>query len=110
VQDAGAQMGGGDGLSGLASLLRVRPELDDLCRFGGSWASPHDGVASGWAYFHIVIQGCATVDRPGRDSLSLRAGDVLLLPHGDPHVIRASRAAGPAGRAQARTTTTCASA
>jgi AraC family transcriptional activator of mtrCDE len=97
VQDAGAQEAS-DRLSGFASLLRVRPELDDLCRFGGSWASPHVGAAPGWAYFHIVMQGCATVDRSGHDPLSLRPGDVLLLPHGDPHVIRASLTDGSAGR------------
>jgi AraC family transcriptional activator of mtrCDE len=90
-------MEGSDGLSGLGSLLRVRPELDDLCQLGGSWASPHDGAPPGWAYFHIVIRGCATVDRPGQDPVSLRLGDVLLLPHGDPHVIRAPTAGGPAG-------------
>ena len=87
-----------DGLSGLASVLRVRPELDDFCLLGGSWASRYDGAPAGWAYFHIVIEGCVSIDRPGHQALSLRAGDVLLLPHGDPHVLRSSVAGGPAAR------------
>jgi AraC family transcriptional activator of mtrCDE len=87
-----------DGLSGLASVLRVRPELDDFCLLGGSWASRYDGAPTGWAYFHIVIEGGVSIDRPGHQPLSLRAGDVLLLPHGDPHVLRSSITGGPAAR------------
>ena len=87
-----------DGLSGLAAVLRVRPELDDFCLLGGSWSSRYDGAPTGWAYFHIVVEGCVTIDRPGHQPLSLRAGDVLLLPHGDPHVLRSSVAGGPAAR------------
>lgn len=91
-------MEGSDGLSGLASVLRVRPELDDFCLLGGSWASRYDGAPTSWAYFHIVIEGCVTIDRPGHHPLSLRAGDVLLLPHGDPHVLRSLAVGGAAAR------------
>ena len=89
-------MEGGDGLSGLASLLRVRPELDDFCLLGGSWVSRYDGVSTGWAYFHIVVHGGVTIDRPGHESLRLQSGDVLLLPHGDPHVLRSPTSGGAA--------------
>lgn len=34
-----------DGLSGLAPLLRVRPELQAICRFGRQWVS--ERVAEG---------------------------------------------------------------
>ncbi|MGO4725465.1 MULTISPECIES: AraC family transcriptional regulator [unclassified Inquilinus] len=78
-----------DPLSSLAPLLRVRPVLDDLCRFGGTWAAPHDAEGPGWAYFHIVTRGECLLDRVGHGPLQLRAGDVLLLPHGDPHIVRA---------------------
>ena len=44
-----------DALSSLAPLLRVRPELQDFCRFGGDWGSSHDAGQPGWAYFHIVL-------------------------------------------------------
>jgi hypothetical protein len=30
-----------DTLSGLAPLLRVRPELQQVCRFGAQWTSEH---------------------------------------------------------------------
>jgi len=75
-----------DALSDLASLLRVRPELEDYCRFGGDWRVTHE--ASPAAQFHIVAKGQAAIERPGRETLLLSAGDILLLPHGDAHVLR----------------------
>jgi AraC family transcriptional activator of mtrCDE len=78
-----------DTLSGLAPLLRVRPELQDVCRFGGSWSAPHEAEKRGWAYFHIVTAGRCLLERPGRGPLVLETGDVLLLPHGDAHILRA---------------------
>ena len=83
-----------DALSGLAPLLRVRPELDDFCRFGGAWASSQRAEPAGWAYFHIVIKGSVQLDRVGFGPLRLDAGDILLLPHGDAHTVRAPGAAG----------------
>ena len=83
----------GDALSGLAPLLRVRPELEDLCRFGGDWRSAHDEVRRGRAYFHIVTQGQCVLERSHRALLTLKAGDVLLLPHGDQHAVRTPSAA-----------------
>ncbi|WP_429226882.1 AraC family transcriptional regulator [Inquilinus ginsengisoli] len=93
-----------DPLSGLAPLLQVRPVLDDLCEFGGLWASPHAAAGGpGWAYFHIVTRGECELDSPGHAPLRLQAGDVLLLPHGDPHVMRArpGTAGIPAGTSKA---------
>ena len=84
----------GDPLSGLAPLLRVRPELQDFCRFGGAWEAPHQAAEGGVAYFHIVTRGECLLERRGHEPLRLKAGDILLLPHGDAHVTR--------GRIQAR--------
>ena len=78
-----------DALSGLAPLLRVRPELEDFCRFGGAWASSHEAEPPGWAHFHIVTKGSVELDRPGFGPLRLDAGDILLLSHGDAHSVRA---------------------
>lgn len=92
-----------DPLSALAPLLRVRPVLDDLCRFGGDWASPHEAEGPGWAHFHIVTKGQCLIDRVGHGVVELGAGDVLLLPHGDPHVVRAPARAIMGGRSPTRT-------
>jgi hypothetical protein len=34
--------------SGLAPLLRVRPELQQLCRFGAQWVSDHAAELDRW--------------------------------------------------------------
>jgi AraC family transcriptional regulator, activator of mtrCDE len=80
-----------DPLDAMAPLLRVRPHLDLLCRFGGAWASPHAADRNGWAQFHIVTRGECLVERAGEPSILLEAGDILLLPSGDPHIVRARR-------------------
>jgi AraC family transcriptional activator of mtrCDE len=51
---------------------------------------------AGWAQFHIVTTGNFLLERSGGHPLRLEAGDVLLLPHGDAHVVRSSaRMRGP---------------
>ena len=79
-----------DALSGLAPLMRVQPELQQLCRFGAQWASRHDAFEPrGWAPFHLVTHGSCQVDLIGVGrSIPLNSGDALLLPHGSPHVVR----------------------
>jgi hypothetical protein len=47
-----------DTLSGLAPLLRVRPELQQLCWFGAQWSSDHSSEAEGWAPFHLLFAAC----------------------------------------------------
>ncbi len=81
-----------DALAGLVPLLRVRPELEDFCRFGGDWRTAHDDVQRGKAYFHIVTRGQCVLERPHHARLTLTAGDVLLLPHGERHVLCAPMA------------------
>lgn len=75
-------------LNAMVPLLKIRPVIEDFCRFGGSWESPHAPNGRGWAQFHIVTRGRCVVERPGMGELTLEAGDVLLLPHGDSHVVR----------------------
>ncbi|MGY2736684.1 AraC family transcriptional regulator [Sphingomonas sp. UYP23] len=76
-----------DHLTAIAPMLRVRPELQDFCRFGGHWRSPHAPMDTGWAAFHIVMKGNCWVERTAERSVRLETGDVLLLPHGDGHVV-----------------------
>jgi hypothetical protein len=79
-----------DPLCAIAPLLRVRPELQSVCRFASQWGVPHDAEPAGWAQFHIVTTGNCLLERSGGHPLRLEAGDVLLLPHGDAHVVRSS--------------------
>lgn len=77
-----------DALSGLAPLLRVRPELESLCRFGAQWAAPHDALTAGWAPFHLIARGTCALELAGLPPIPLAAGDVAVLPHGDAHAVR----------------------
>lgn len=78
-----------DGFNGLAPLLRVRPELQNLCRFGEQWASPHAPETGGWGPFHFVTDGQCVIDLNGKErSITLCAGDAALLPHGTRHTVR----------------------
>lgn len=76
-----------DALTLLAPMLRVRPELQDFCRLGGAWRSVHGPEKKGWAAFHIVTRGACQVERTGLPPVRLEAGDILLLPHGDAHIV-----------------------
>lgn len=78
-----------DAFRQLAFLLRVRPELQQICAFGAQWASPHDPEPRGWAPFHIVTKGACLLDVGAQVGMELRAGDVAVLPHGGKHATRA---------------------
>lgn len=91
-----------DSLSGLAPLLRVRPELQYICRFGAEWASPHPPEPEAWAPFHVITDGACVLHLTGtRQSIQLKAGDVAVLPRGSAHVMHGlttpPTAAGPFG-------------
>ncbi|MGV1868873.1 MULTISPECIES: cupin domain-containing protein [unclassified Rhizobium] len=75
-------------LENLASLLRVRPQIQQVCSFGGAWTSEHDIEEEGWAPFHIVTSGECTIEIEGVPPRLLRTGDVAILPHGGSHSIR----------------------
>jgi len=77
-----------DPLSAIAPLLRVRPELQELCRFASQWESMHEAESPGWVQFHIVTKGSCRLELQGGKSFELEAGDLLLLPHGDAHIVR----------------------
>ncbi|WP_164935674.1 AraC family transcriptional regulator [Bradyrhizobium guangzhouense] len=84
-------------LKAMVPLFRIRPVIEDSCSFGGSWESPHAPNGRGWAQFHMVTRGSCVVERPGLSPQRLEAGDILLLPHGDSHLMR-SEVRGAAGR------------
>jgi AraC family transcriptional regulator, activator of mtrCDE len=78
-----------DALSGLAPLLRVRPQLQQLCRFGAQWVSDHAAESDRWAPFHFITQGACVIELSGLGrAIPLSAGDAVVLPHGTAHVVR----------------------
>jgi AraC family transcriptional activator of mtrCDE len=86
-----------DPLSAMAPLLRVRPEFQEVCRFASQWHAVHEAAPAGWAQFHIVTKGRCLLERYGGGPLRLEAGNLLLLPHGDAHVVRSAHPGGSPG-------------
>ncbi|WP_082377886.1 AraC family transcriptional regulator [Pseudomonas sp. RIT-PI-q] len=74
-----------DALSRLLLLHPVRTELDTRCRFNAPWKMIHKAEKPFVAPYHLVVEGEALVDIEGRESITLRAGDVLVFPHGHAH-------------------------
>jgi AraC family transcriptional regulator, activator of mtrCDE len=88
-----------DALSALAPLLRVSPVLETLCLFSGTWAADHPRVGGG-AAFHLLVSGTCRVDLVETGvSLALKAGDLLLLPHGASHRVHAANLSAEAAAA-----------
>ena len=71
----------------LISLANVRGSLDLRCQFQGDWALEHEQEALGKAPYHVVLSGECRMELPDGQRLSMRAGDILLLPGGAPHVL-----------------------
>ena len=85
-----------DPLTAIAPLLRVRPEIQDVCRFAARWEAAHQAEPLGWAQFHIVTKGRCFLEQGDGEPLLLQAGHLLLLPHGDAHAVRSARRKGGA--------------
>lgn len=83
-----------DLFAALAPLLRVRPELQALCRFGAQWTSPHPPEPEGWVPFHLMTDGSCQLHLPDAPPVTLHAGDVAILPHGGPHTVKSLPEAG----------------
>src|SRR3979490_720139 len=88
--DAGAEAAPLDPLSAIAPLFRVRPEIQDVCRFALQWEVVHEAEPTGFAQFHIVTNGSCLLERYCGETFKLEAGSILLLPQGDSHVVRSA--------------------
>lgn len=75
-----------DSLSHLLTLLAPRCEVNLHCRFGGRWQASHNQMRRGIVPWHFVLRGEGRLT-VGNETRHMRAGDVILLPHGSPHLM-----------------------
>jgi AraC family transcriptional regulator, activator of mtrCDE len=75
-----------DWLSQLFELIPVRGRVDLRCFYGAPWRIEQGPAAAGEMAYHAVISGSITLQQPGPPR-RLEAGDILLLPQGDFHVL-----------------------
>lgn len=83
-----------DWLSRFFEIVPVQGRLDLRCLYGAPWRIEQGPAASGEMAYHVVLAGSATLDRPG-PRRRLRAGDILLLPRGDLHVVHDGSGSSP---------------
>ena len=88
--DAGTEPAALNPLSAIAPLFRVRPEIQDVCRFALQWEVVHVAEPTGFAQFHIVTNGSCLLELYCGETFKLEAGSILLLPQGDSHVVRSA--------------------
>ena len=75
-----------DTISELLRSLRVRSQVFCLANMRAPWGFgvPAREVAS----FHIVLDGGGILEVGGEQAVAIGRGDLVVLPHGDAHVVR----------------------
>ncbi len=76
-----------DSLSQLLALLAPRCVVNLHCRFGGQWAADQRQQAPGVVPWHVILRGEAQL-HIAEQTVRVRAGDILMLPHGSPHLLQ----------------------
>lgn len=76
-----------DTLSELIDAHPARGCLDVHCQWSGRWALPHAAEEPGVVRFHVVVEGNAYLRLPGEVPVAIAAGDIIVLPSGDAHLL-----------------------
>ena len=77
-----------DWLSRLLQMMTVAGRLEVRCAYGAPWRIAWDRSAAREIPYHVVLKGKAVLEDPqSRTVRQLVAGDIVLLPHGSPHVL-----------------------
>src|SRR5262249_1086842 len=94
-----------DVLSDVLRVVRLTSAVFFTARFSTPWSiesPPPDQLARSLrlraesiALFHVLVEGQCWVSMEGHDPLKLEARDVIIFPHGDPHVISSRIGAKP---------------
>ena len=77
-----------DWLSQLLQIVTVTGQLEVRCAYGAPWRIAWQRAAANEIPYHVVVSGRAMFEDPEAHTIrELRSGDVVLLPHGAPHVL-----------------------
>lgn len=77
-----------DWLSQLMSLMTIRGQLELRCAYGAPWQVVYADSAPGEMPYHVIVRGTAVLELPGSGApLRLKAGDIVMMPHGSGHVL-----------------------
>jgi AraC family transcriptional activator of mtrCDE len=96
-----------DWLSRLLEMIPVKGTLDYRCFLGAPWRIDFPASELGEIPYHVILGGSAVLEDPeGDPTCKLRAGDILLFPHGSAHALHDGSDAAPAPARQRSTLTT----
>jgi AraC-like DNA-binding protein len=94
-----------DVLSDVLRVVRLTSAVFFTARFSSPWSvesPPADQLARSLrlraesiALFHVLVEGRCWISMEGQAPLRMGAGDVIIFPHGDPHVLSSQRGAKP---------------
>jgi len=87
-----------DWLSRLLQMITITGRLEVRCVYGAPWRVAWDRSAAREIPYHVVLKGRAIIEDPESKTVSeLVGGDIVMLPHGSPHVLHdgGGTAAGP---------------
>ncbi len=76
-----------DALDRLIQLSRLQGALDLRCLLSGEWALDHPPAPPSEAVYHVVLAGSCLLKFRGQADVLLEAGDIVMLPRGDAHVL-----------------------
>lgn len=76
-----------DNLSPLLAIFAPECRVNLHCRFSGRWDADHHQLTPGIVPWHIILHGEARLLIAGQ-SVEVKAGDILMLPQGSPHVLQ----------------------
>ena len=77
-----------DWLSRLLQMITVTGQLEVRCTYGAPWRVEWDQSAMREIPYHVVLSGNAVIEDPvSKTAQALRSGDIVLLPHGQPHLL-----------------------
>lgn len=75
-----------DAVSDVLQSLSVRSAIYCLSELRAPWGFRVEGAQV--AKFHLVLSGACWLELDGHDPARVAAGELVLLPHGDPHTVR----------------------
>jgi AraC family transcriptional activator of mtrCDE len=77
-----------DWLSHLLQIVTVTGQLEVRCAYGVPWRVVWGQAAANEIPYHVIVKGRAILEEPEtRTAQELVSGDVLVMPHGAPHVL-----------------------
>lgn len=86
-----------DWLSRFLSMTPVSGRLEIRCLYGAPWRVTYKDSAAGEMPYHIVVAGSAVLDTSaGGPPQPLAAGDIVVMAHGNAHVLHDGSGARPA--------------